>query len=110
MLQVQTKLKVSCIMSINVMLEFQCRADKIEAFKSVLEVALVDTRNYDGCVSVQVTVNHEAPLNLIFLEVWESREHNEKYLAWRTDTGLFETLSDMLSSPPTIRYFENLNI
>ena len=97
-------------MSINVMLEFQCREDKIEAFKSVLEVALVDTRNYDGCVSVQVTVNQEAPLNLIFLEVWESREHNEKYLAWRTDTGLFETLSDMLSSPPTIRYFENLNI
>lgn len=97
-------------MSTNVILEFQCQSDKIEAFKSALEEALVDTRNYDGCVSVQVTVNQEAPLNLILLEVWESREHNEKYLAWRTDTGMFEALSDMLSTPPNIRYFENLDI
>lgn len=97
-------------MSVNVVLEVQAKPESIEKLKSTLENILPDTRAFDGCISVQVTSNQDEPLNLVLLEVWESRQKNEKYLAWRTETGAFEVLGAMLSQPPSIRYFDNLDI
>tara|TARA_B100000809_G_scaffold239324_1_gene260787 strand:+ start:1359 stop:1496 length:138 start_codon:yes stop_codon:yes gene_type:complete len=41
---------------------------------------------------------------------WESREHQEKYMAWRAEQGAFEKLGEMLSSEPSFRYFDKLDI
>ena len=37
---------------------------------------------------------------------WDSVEHYEKYLAWRTETGVLAELSALLEGDPNIRYFE----
>ena len=97
-------------MSVNVILEVQAKPESIDELKSTLENILPDTRGYDGCISVQVTSNQDDPLNLVLLEVWENREKNEKYLGWRTETGALEALGAMLSQPPSIRYYDNLDI
>ena len=47
--------------------------------------------------------------NLVLIEQWDSREHHQKYLAWRTETGVMEKLASMLTAPPSIRYFERLD-
>jgi quinol monooxygenase YgiN len=86
-------------MSVNVMLEVQAKPESIEELKLTFEKILPDTRCYDGCISVQVTSNQDDPLNLVLLEVWESREKNEKYLGWRTETGAFDTLGECYHSP-----------
>jgi len=45
-------------------------------------------------------------LNIILLETWVSREHQEKYLQWRA----VEALGSMLSQAPSIRYYDNSSI
>jgi quinol monooxygenase YgiN len=45
----------------------------------------------------------------VFYERWDSRQHYEKYLAWRTETGVADQLVAMLAAPPSIRYFERVD-
>ena len=97
-------------MNVTVILEVQSKPEKIDELKSTLENILPDTRSYEGCVNVQVNSNQDDPLNLVLLETWESRQHYEKYLGWRTETGAIEALGAMLSQPPSIRYFDDLKI
>lgn len=97
-------------MSVTVILEMQSKTESIDELKSTFESILLDTRNYDGCVGVQVIGNQDDPLNLVLLETWESREKYEKYLGWRTETGALDALGAMLSQPPSIRYYDNLDI
>jgi quinol monooxygenase YgiN len=43
---------------------------------------------------------------MVIVERWDSRRHHEKYLAWRTETGVMDKLGGMLAGPPSMRYFE----
>ena len=97
-------------MSINVILEVLAKPESIDELKSTLEAILPDTRKYDGCISVEVIVNQENPLNIVLLEVWESREQQEKYFQWRGETGALDALGAMLSQPPNLRYFDGLSV
>lgn len=97
-------------MSVTVLLEMQSKIESIDEVKSYFESILPDTRNYDGCLGVQVIGNQDDPLNVILLETWETREKYEKYLGWRTETGALDALGVLLSQPPGIRYYDNLDI
>ena len=46
---------------------------------------------------------------MLFYEVWDSRDHQEKYLAWRTETGLMDKLGPFLTAPPTISYYDQFD-
>jgi quinol monooxygenase YgiN len=48
--------------------------------------------------------------NLVVYERWDSRPHYEKYLAWRTETGTMASLGTKLKAPPSIRYFERVDV
>lgn len=97
-------------MSVNVLLELQSKPESIDELKSTFVNILPDTRRYDGCIKVQVIGNQDDPLNLILLETWESREQYEMYLGWRSKTGDLDLLGAMLSQPPSIRYFDDMDI
>ncbi len=97
-------------MSVTVILEAQAKPEYIEELKSTFENILPDTRKYDGCIGVQVIGNQDDSLNLILFETWESRQHYEKYLGWRMETGGLEAFAPMLSQPLSIRYYDNLDI
>ncbi|PCH60501.1 MAG: antibiotic biosynthesis monooxygenase [SAR86 cluster bacterium] len=97
-------------MTVNVLLEVNAKPECLEELKSTFENILPDTRNYDGCVEVRVVGNQDDVLNLILVETWQSRQHYEKYLAWRQETGALEALGALLSQPPRIRYYDDLNI
>jgi len=42
----------------------------------------------------------------VFVERWDSTAQYERYLAWRTETGVLDQLVSMLDGEPSIRYFE----
>ena len=44
--------------------------------------------------------------NYVLTEVWDSKEHYEKYLAFRTEDGTIAAVTDMCSEGPTIRIFD----
>ncbi len=97
-------------MSVTVLLEVQSKPEDLEALKTTFRDTLPDTRVYEGCHGVEVIGNQDDACNLILVEKWESRTHYEKYLGWRTETGALENLVKMLTQPPIIRYYENLDI
>ena len=92
-------------MSVMVLLEAPVKADQISNMKSYLAEILSDTRAYDGCQAFDVYFNTENEGNMVVIEQWASRPQHEKYLGWRTETGVMDKLGGMLAGPPSIRYF-----
>ena len=96
-------------MSIIVLVELQVKPEAVDALKSNLKAVLPETRAYDGCQGIDTYGNLEDGDNLVFYERWDSREHYERYLEWRTETGFIAQLVGMLTAPPGIRYFERVD-
>ena len=94
-------------MAVMVTLEFPLITQKADEMINILKSALVETRKYDGCVSVDSFVQ-ECGGNLILIEHWESKLKQEAYLKWRMDTGLIETIQPFLKSPLVIKYYKKI--
>jgi quinol monooxygenase YgiN len=78
-----------------VIVSFPAKPETIEILKEAMRRALPDTRNYEGCISVDTYV--EDSTNTIHLiEDWETLEHQESYLNWRVETGLLTDLDPLL--------------
>ena len=97
-------------MSVIVLLEMQVKPEAVNEVKALLKGLLPDTRAYAGCQGIDIYGNTDDAGNLVFYERWDSREHYQRYLAWRTETGVVDQLSAKLTGPPSIRYFERVEV
>ena len=68
---------------------------------------LHETRAFDGCEDIRVYVEGES---ILFIEYWESAAHFQRYLDWRTETGVLAKLLEMLAEPLVIRVTEDTGI
>ena len=93
-------------MSVMVLLEAPVKPEEISNMKSYLAEILPGSRAYDGCRGFDLYFNTENASNLVLIEHWDSRSQHEKYLGWRTETGVMDKIGGMLAGPPSIRYFE----
>ena len=66
---------------------------------------LPDTRGFDGCQDLKVYGE-----GTVVIEYWDSAEHYQRYLNWRTETGVLDRLVEMLAAPPVIRIAEDSGI
>ena len=93
-------------MAATIFLEFTAKpgggGDMLAALKEILP----DTRNYNGCIQNDVYRSQENPDTLVIHGTWESKEKYEMYLAWRKETGVFDSFVEGLVAPPSLRYFE----
>ena len=96
-------------MGVTVLLEAPVKPEEVSNMKSYLAEVFPDSRAYDGCEGMDAYFNTEDEGNMVIVEHWESRAHHEKYLAWRTETGVMDKLGSMLAGPPSIRYFERVD-
>lgn len=92
-----------------VILEVKVREDKIAELEQLLLKNLPETRTYKGFISIKIHKNVNDS-TFVFYEEWETFTDYEAYLKWRTDTGLMELLGETFASPPTIRYWETVNV
>jgi len=95
-------------MSPLVLFEADALAGRGEDLIALLEEVLPDTRAYDGCESVTVHRDQDAPDRLVLLERWTSRSKYEEYLEWRAERG-DPRLAAMLTRPPAIRHLEEVD-
>jgi quinol monooxygenase YgiN len=51
-------------------------------------------------------VDADNPDQIMLFEEWDSRGQQEKYLAWRVETGMIEMLAPVLSEPFEMHYYE----
>ncbi len=93
-------------MGVLVLIEAPVKSGDIPNMKSYMAERLPDTRAYEGCQGADMYFNTEDADNLVLLEQWDSHAHHEKYVAWRTETGVMDKIGAMLAGPPSIRYFE----
>lgn len=87
-------------MTVTVLLEVTAKPECIEEFFAIFAESFKETRVYDGCLEVYMNRGHDSHNELVLIEQWETRSHYERYLAWRTETGVSEKLAEMLSAPP----------
>ena len=93
-----------------VLLEIQVKPECVEEVKAFLKEVLPDTRAYAGCQGIDIYGNLDESTNLVFYERWDTRDHYQKYLNWRTETGALEQLGAKLAGPPSIRYYDRIDV
>jgi quinol monooxygenase YgiN len=96
-------------MPIMVILEGRAKPEAVDRLKAALPGVFPDTRAYDGCRGITAYINADDGRTIVFVEYWETKAHHERYLAWRTETGVIARLVSMLQEPPSIRYFDQID-
>ena len=91
-------------MSVLVNLEIPVKEDKIEEFFDYMQKVLVDTRAYDGCISLN-TYHEIGSSTVLLIEEWEKMENQASYMQWRTETGMVEALSKFLDGDLIVKKY-----
>ena len=86
---------------------FACNEGLGAGLVETLKAALVDTRAFDGCESIEVYVDADEPDTVILWEKFATRAHHEAYRAWRVETGLLDMLAPILAEDLTITYLDD---
>lgn len=93
-------------MAITMILDLKIQPARLDEFMTLLAEILPDTRGYDGCLGLETCVDQDDPNHVVLIERWDSRAHYDRYLAWRTETGLVDTFRGFLSAPPGFTYLD----
>ena len=93
-------------MSVTIILEIRAKKGTSSEILNILREVLPDTRSYDGCIGLKTYQNQENPDIIVLVEEFESKDKYSKYLAWREETGVFNSLVARLEEAPSIRYFD----
>ena len=75
----------------------------VKAFKG----ALNETKNYEGCQYVGAC-SDDKDKSIFLYEVWDSEDHQKKYIKWREDTGVLKTIVEMCREKPVFRFVDFL--
>ena len=97
-------------MAVTIILEVRAQKGTGSDFLCTMKEILPDTRNADGCLSVDVYQNQDDSDVVVLVENFETKEHYEKYLAWRVERGDVEKLTAALEGEPSIRYFDQRDV
>ena len=97
-------------MTVRVILELQVKPDQVEALKELLKEALPDSRAFDGCLKLEVIQNQDNPTNILVLQAWQTKEHQQRYSKWRYETGFLDKMGAFLAARPSLRYLDLLDI
>jgi quinol monooxygenase YgiN len=93
------------VMTVMVTAEFKMKPEAAETVIQTMKEILPDTRAYDGCQEIKSYYEPDTH-TLLLVEIWESSEHQQKYIGWRVETGLVDSVSEMLAAAPAFRTFE----
>ena len=94
-------------MSQTVHVAFRCNEGQGANLVAILGEALVDTRAFDGCESVEVYADADNPDTIVLWEKFATRAHHEAYLAWRIETGMLDMLGPILTSGLEVAYLDD---
>ena len=93
-------------MSVSVLLSGKLKDGLIDQFKAICTEAFQVTRAFDGCQNINLTFHVNEIHKFVLTEVWDSKEHYEKYLAFRTEDGTVGAIGDMCVDGPNIDIFD----
>ena len=89
-----------------VMLEFTAKPGTGPAMLGALREALPETRNKNGCLSLDVTVNQDNTDNILLVMRWATRQHYATYRAWREANGDVQRFAELTVGGLSTRFFD----
>ena len=90
-------------MSTLVIVDLKPKPSEYAPMMEFIGAIIHDTRGFDGCLDINIYSENEGE-GVIFVERWEDQSKYEKYLSWRTESGVMDKLAAMLDAPPIIRF------
>ena len=93
-------------MTIAVTLEWNCKPDKGPELVEFLKSILPDTRARQGAQVVEMVVDQDNRDHVLVYELWDKKEDQQSYIAWRQERGDVATLVATAGVPPSITYFD----
>ena len=90
-------------MSTLVIVDLKPKPSEYASMMEFIDAIIHETRGFDGCLDINIYSENEGE-GVIFVEHWEDQSKYEKYLAWRTESGVMDKLAAMLDAPPIIRF------
>ncbi|MEM9050363.1 MAG: hypothetical protein AAGC92_16825 [Pseudomonadota bacterium] len=94
-------------MSVVVNAHFKAKDDQYEKLIATLQAILPDTAKFAGAELISCMAN-PAEKYVIVHEVWDRKESQEAYIAWRTERGDVDALVAMLRDPPVFEVQEHV--
>ncbi len=91
-------------MSVLVNLQLKVKQDQVRNLLETFKELLPGTSAYKGCHWVKLTTNIADVNVLEVVSEWDSKEHYDTYIKWRTETGVIATLLEFLDEEPVFRY------
>jgi quinol monooxygenase YgiN len=87
-------------MAVATIVDLRIRAGQREAARQALREVLAATRDFPGCLDVEVLIHESDPAHWVMIEHWESAQHSAAYSQWRAGPGRDTTLTAFLAAPP----------
>ncbi len=97
-------------MSVRMILEISIKPEAGADMEQGLRAALSETRAFDGCISVDVMRRVDNPNAWVLVEEWDTQGDHERYMQWRTETGMLAKWEAMMASPPTMTYLNAVDM
>jgi quinol monooxygenase YgiN len=95
-------------MAVTVVLELYVKPESADDVIAGLKADLPDTRAFEGNLNVDVVRNQDDPAHITLIERWSERGDQERYIAWRQETGVLEKTAQVLAAPLKVTYYDEL--
>lgn len=95
-------------MAVKVVVQFEARSDRAQAFERVMHTVARDLPNVAGCVGVEVLQNQEDACRFTLVETWDSRERHQAHIEGLIADGTWTAIADHLCEDPVSGYFQHL--
>jgi quinol monooxygenase YgiN len=93
-------MKCAFIDQLVMLAELKIKPGQVEAFLEYAVSNLAICRSYPGNIAFDILIDESRPDVVRFYEVWESAEVQQRYLAWRIQSGDLTKLLGYLADPP----------
>ena len=93
-------------MTVSVLLDGTLKEGERDGFTEMLKEKFTVTGTFDGFQKIDLTYNVENPNNWVLTEVWDSKEHYEKYLQFRQEDGTLDEVTSLCLDAPSVRIFD----
>ena len=97
-------------MSINIITQFKTKPGRSADLIALISEWLPESLEQPGCEEVAIRQNQDDPDDIISAQKWASRQHYERYVAWRTEQGVTAKFNELLVGGIQVRYFNDIPI
>ena len=97
-------------MPIRALVSGKTQQGKMGELVTLLEELFPSTRTFEGCISIVLLIDEDQPNHWTLLGEWESKDHHERYFAWRAESGTLENFMKLMDGELTKQYLKNAGI